>query len=167
MLRTLLWLYAFIQTYHLRDFLLVFRNENYAVRSLCFFLFSFFTEMKLCSFYLLCKKNLNMVFCFVWRDLLWICFRFLITFYNILYNTMLFDKQLSYHQKVIISVLAGAIWIYFRKLENYRMLPNRSVFSVLFVGFWIYINYYEPLALPIGLLILVLYSNISKHNFSL
>ena len=61
----------------------------------------------------------------------------------------------------------GAIWIYFRKLENYRMLPNRSLFSVLFVGFWIYINYYEPLALPIGLLILVLYSNISKQNFSL
>lgn len=80
---------------------------------------------------------------------------------------MLFDKQLSYHQKVIISILAGAIWIYFRNLENYRMLPNRSLFSVLFVGFWIYINYYEPLALPIGLLILVLYSNISKHNFSL
>ncbi len=80
---------------------------------------------------------------------------------------MLFDKNLSYNQKVIISIIAGSIWIYFRKLENYRMLPNHSIFSVLFVGIWIYINYYEPLALPIGLLLLVFYSNILKHNFSL
>ncbi len=80
---------------------------------------------------------------------------------------MLFDKKISYNQIVIIAIIAGAIWIYFRKIENYRMLPNHSIFSVIFVSIWIYINYYEPLALPIGLLVMVIYSHILKHQFSL
>ena len=64
MLRTFLMLMNLLYTYYVRDLLLFFRNGIYAVRSLHVLLFSFFTEMKLCSFYLLCKKFLNMVFCF-------------------------------------------------------------------------------------------------------
>jgi len=44
------------------------------------------------------------------------------------------------------------------------MIPRKSLFSVLFVVIWIYINYYEPLVAPIGLAILYLYSKIPQIN---
>jgi hypothetical protein len=71
---------------------------------------------------------------------------------------MILDNCLDFDQKVYISMIAGAIWIYFRTLDCYNLIPRRQTFSILFVVPWIYINYYEPLALPIGLLILYLYS---------
>jgi hypothetical protein len=74
--------------------------------------------------------------------------------------TMLFDSWLSYGQKVIISVICGCLWIYFRTQDCYKMIPRKQLFPVLFVGVWIVLNYYEPLFLPIGLLMLVTYSKL-------
>ena len=70
---------------------------------------------------------------------------------------MLLDEVLTYHQKVIISIICGGFWIYFRTAECYNMIPRLHIFPVIFVCGWIYLNYYEPLFLPIGLSILIAY----------
>ena len=77
---------------------------------------------------------------------------------------MILDKYLTFKQKIYISLVTCAIWIYFRTAECYSMIPRKSLFSVLFVVIWVYINYYEPLVAPIGLAILYLYSKIPQRN---
>ena len=71
---------------------------------------------------------------------------------------MLLDKYLTFDQKVFISIVCGGLWIYFRTAECYNMIPRLHIFPVIFVTIWIYLNYYEPLFLPLGLLVLVIYS---------
>jgi hypothetical protein len=71
---------------------------------------------------------------------------------------MILDKYLSFNKKVIISVLSAGLWIYFRTAQCYNMIPRLHLFPVIFVMVWAYLNYYEPLFLPIGLLILIGYS---------
>ena len=71
---------------------------------------------------------------------------------------MILDKYLSFNKKVIISVLSAGLWIYFRTAQCYNMIPRLHLFPVIFVMIWTYLNYYEPLFLPIGLLILIGYS---------
>ena len=73
---------------------------------------------------------------------------------------MILDKVLSFHTKVIISVICSGLWIYFRTQQCYDMIPRTHWFPVLFVMIWTYLNYYEPLCLPIGLLILVAYTRL-------
>jgi len=70
---------------------------------------------------------------------------------------MLLDNYLSYDNKVFISVICSGIWIYFRTSDCYKLVPRNHIFPVLFVMLWSYLNYYEPLFLPIGLLLLVVY----------
>ena len=77
---------------------------------------------------------------------------------------MILDKYLTFKQKIYISLVACAIWIYFRTAECYSMIPRKSLFSVLFVVIWVYINYYEPLVAPKGLTILYLYSKLQKEK---
>ncbi len=71
---------------------------------------------------------------------------------------MLLDKYLTFEQKTYIAMVSAALWIYFRTLGCYSMIPRQSLFSVIFVVIWLYLNYYEPLVVPIGLLILITYS---------
>ena len=71
---------------------------------------------------------------------------------------MILDNLLTYDQKVILSIICGGLWIYFRTAECYNMIPREHWFPVVFVCAWIYLNYYEPLFLPIGLLVLILYA---------
>jgi hypothetical protein len=75
---------------------------------------------------------------------------------------MILDKYLSYHNKVIIAVICSGFWIYLRTAECYNLIPRLHIFPVLFVMTWSYLNYYEPLFLPIGLSILILYSTRNK-----
>jgi hypothetical protein len=77
---------------------------------------------------------------------------------------MLLDNYLTYDQKVYISIIAGSIWIYYRTLGCYLMLPRKSIFASILVSIWMYLNYYEPLSAPIGLLIMVLYSLMFSNN---
>ena len=44
------------------------------------------------------------------------------------------------------------------------MIPREHIFPVFFICVWIYLNYYEPLFLPIGLFILVAYSQIPSFS---
>jgi hypothetical protein len=71
---------------------------------------------------------------------------------------MLLDRYLTFDQKVLLSIVSGGLWIYFRTAECYSMIPRLRLFPVLFVCSWIYLNYYEPLFLPLGLLVLLSYS---------
>ena len=75
---------------------------------------------------------------------------------------MILDQYITYDNKIKLSILAGAIWIYFRTTSCYILLPRRSLLSVLLVSVWIYYNYYEPLFLPIGLFVMVSYYLIHK-----
>jgi hypothetical protein len=81
---------------------------------------------------------------------------------------MILDNLLSFDNKVIISIICAGLWIYFRTAECYAMLPRQSVFAVLFIMAWVYLNYYEPLVCPIGLLILIFYTKYNNiTNFKL
>lgn len=77
---------------------------------------------------------------------------------------MILDNYLSFDQKVYISVLCSGLWIFLRTSDCYNMIPRMHVFPIFFVMAWTYLNYYEPLFLPIGLSILVLYNQLSKKN---
>jgi len=73
---------------------------------------------------------------------------------------MIFDKYISFDNKVIFSVICAGLWIYFRTQQCYDMIPRNHLFPIGFVMIWSYLNYYEPLFLPFGLLMLILYSYI-------
>ena len=70
---------------------------------------------------------------------------------------MILDNIISHDNKILLSVISAGLWIYFRTAQCYNMIPRMHLFPVLFVMAWAYINYYEPLALPIGLIILAAY----------
>jgi len=70
---------------------------------------------------------------------------------------MILDKYISFHTKVVFAVICSGVWIYFRTNQCYEMIPREEIFPVFFVMIWAYLNYYEPLFLPIGLLILALF----------
>ena len=75
---------------------------------------------------------------------------------------MLFDNFLKYNEKVFLAVICSGFWIYFRTSDCYHLIPRKQIFPVLFVMSWTYLNYYDPLFLPIGLLTLIIYSNFKK-----
>lgn len=75
---------------------------------------------------------------------------------------MLFDKYISDEMKIYIAVLSGALWIYFRTSDCYNMIPRLHIFPVIFVSIWIYLNYKDPLFLPLGLVILISYMYIAS-----
>jgi hypothetical protein len=75
---------------------------------------------------------------------------------------MILDNYFSYNNKVIISVICSGFWIYFSDSDCYKLIPRLHVFSIIFVMCWVYLNYYEPLFLPIGLMLLIAYSKILK-----
>lgn len=75
---------------------------------------------------------------------------------------MILDKYISFQNKVILSVICGALWIFFRTEDCYDLIPRHHIFPVIFVMAWIYLNYYEPLFLPIGLGILIFYTKFAK-----
>jgi len=76
---------------------------------------------------------------------------------------MFFDKVLSFHSKVIIAIICAGFWIYFRTAQCYDLIPREHLFPVFFVMIWAYFNYYEPLFLPFGLLVLLFYSYFLKN----
>ena len=77
---------------------------------------------------------------------------------------MIADKYLSYNNKIKIAVLCSGLWIYFRNSDCYAMIPRQTILPVIFVRIWTDLNYYEPLFLPLGLMCLVIYSQIRKQH---
>jgi hypothetical protein len=78
---------------------------------------------------------------------------------------MILDKYISFHNKVYIALICSGFWIYFRTAECYDLIPRHHLFPVVFVMIWTYLNYYEPLFLPIGLLTLILYTTLKNYKF--
>lgn len=77
---------------------------------------------------------------------------------------MILDKYLSFRTKVIVSVICSGIWIYFRTNQCYEMIPREQILPVIFVMIWVYLNYYEPLFLPIGLIILMFFPFVKRFT---
>jgi len=75
---------------------------------------------------------------------------------------MFLDKFISYDRKVYIALIFSGLWIYFRTAQCYEMIPRHEIFPVIFVVCWTYLNYYEPLFLPIGLAVLAMYPIVSQ-----
>ena len=48
-----------------------------------------------------------------------------------------------------------------RTSDCYQMIPRLHVIPVFFVVGWIYLNYYDPLFLPLGLAVLIAYAVLS------
>ena len=70
---------------------------------------------------------------------------------------MILDRHLTHQQKIIIAMVAAAIWIYFRSFGCYALLKRKKVLSIVLVVAWIYLYDKDPLFLPIGLAIMVLF----------
>jgi hypothetical protein len=75
---------------------------------------------------------------------------------------MIFDEYINQEHKIYFSIICAGLWIFFRTQQCYAMIPRNHIFPVVFVMGWVYLNYYEPLFLPLGLLALLLYSYIDK-----
>ena len=71
---------------------------------------------------------------------------------------MILDRHLTHQQKIIIAMVAAAIWIYFRTFDCYKLLKRKSLISIPIVIAWIYLYNKDPLFLPIGLAIMYSYS---------
>ena len=78
---------------------------------------------------------------------------------------MFLDKYLSFDKKVFIALIFSGLWIYFRTAQCYEMIPRHEIFPVIFVMGWTYLNYYEPLFLPIGLAVLAIYPIYKNSHF--
>lgn len=76
---------------------------------------------------------------------------------------MILDNYLSYNIKVIVAIVCSGLWIYFRTSDCYKLIPRLHIFPVIFVMTWTYLNYYEPLFLPLGLMVLIAYSHFNKN----
>ena len=74
---------------------------------------------------------------------------------------MILDKYLSHNSKIVIALICVGLWMYFRRAECYAMIPRHSIFSSIFVMTWLYLYTYEPLVVPIGIIILLIYK---KYN---
>ena len=73
-------------------------------------------------------------------------------------DDLILDNILSRDTKIIIALISGAVWIYYRDQLCYKIIPRKNIPVVIAVVIWIYLNYHEPLFLPIGLLILYAFS---------
>ncbi len=70
---------------------------------------------------------------------------------------MILDKYLNVEEKKMISIISSMIWIYFRTEDCYKLIPRKSISSVILVSLWVFLYLQDPLFLPIGLFILYLY----------
>lgn len=75
---------------------------------------------------------------------------------------MILDN-ISVNGKIIFSVICAGLWVFFRTDNCSDILPNHSIFLVIFVMSCVYLNYYDPIFLPLGLFLLFCY-NIFINN---
>ena len=77
---------------------------------------------------------------------------------------MILNNYLNLKQKIYISIFSSIIWIYYRDIGCYALLPRKNIMSIILVSIWMYCNYFEPLSAPIGLIIMYLYSILYKKH---
>lgn len=66
---------------------------------------------------------------------------------------------------LIISLITG-LFIYFRKLDYYKSLPRKNIYSVLGVGIWTYLVLkVSPWFIIVGLIILNIFGFKHEDNY--
>jgi hypothetical protein len=66
-------------------------------------------------------------------------------------------SSLDRKNKILISMISGGLWIYYRDFNCYELLKRKKMLSVILVVLWIYFYEIEPLFMPMGLILLVLF----------
>ncbi len=56
-------------------------------------------------------------------------------------------------QLIIVCIIIG-IFIYYRKLDYYKVLPRYSISASFFVALWAYISIKQPWFIILGLIVL-------------
>ena len=73
-------------------------------------------------------------------------------------------KISGYQLRALLSSIIAGVFIYFRKLDYYRTMPRQSITVSVSIIVWSWLNYLEPLCLPLGLVIINLVGY--KHVFT-
>ena len=60
------------------------------------------------------------------------------------------------NKKYLIVAVLVSLFIYFRKIDYYKLIPRKNLLTALLIGVWTYLSLKEPIIIIIGLLILLL-----------
>lgn len=60
------------------------------------------------------------------------------------------------NKKYLIVAVLVSLFIYFRKIDYYKLMPRKNIITALLIGLWTYLSLQEPIIIIIGLLVLLL-----------
>lgn len=80
---------------------------------------------------------------------------------------MTWFNGIPYATRAFLSCAVAATWIYNRKIDYYHLLPRKNLVIAGIIAVWMYLNYVEPMSLPIGLAILTYMSRKSRRGSEL
>ena len=60
------------------------------------------------------------------------------------------------NKKYLIVAVLVSLFIYFRKIDYYKLMPRKNIITALLIGLWTYLSLQEPIIIIIGLSILLL-----------
>lgn len=60
------------------------------------------------------------------------------------------------NKKYLIVAVLVSLFIYFRKIDYYKLMPRKNIITALLIGVWTYLSLQEPIIIIIGLSILLL-----------
>jgi len=60
------------------------------------------------------------------------------------------------NKKYLIVAVLVSLFIYFRKIDYYKLIPRKNLLTALLIGLWTYLSLKEPIIIIVGLLILLL-----------
>lgn len=83
------------------------------------------------------------------------------------YYIMSWFSGIPYATRALLSCAVAAVWIYNRQIDYYRILPRKHIIIAGIIAVWMYLNYVEPMSLPIGLAILTYMSRKSRTSSEL
>ena len=69
-------------------------------------------------------------------------------------------------QILLVSILVG-IFIYFRKIDYYELIPRNNIFTALIISIWSYVSLKQPWVIIAGLAVLILLDILKVVNSAL
>ena len=60
------------------------------------------------------------------------------------------------NKKYLIVAVLVSLFIYFRKIDYYKLMPRKNIITALLIGLWTYLSLQEPIIIIVGLSILLL-----------
>ena len=67
-----------------------------------------------------------------------------------------FLDNLYMNKKYLIVAVLVSLFIYFRKIDYYKLMPRKNIITALLIGLWTYLSLQEPIIIIVGLSILLL-----------